>query len=202
MFIYKFFQILLWLPSKIFLPTRVIGKKSLVKTGAIFVCNHQSMLDIPILSLNIFRMQHYLTKSEFFKNGKKSFFSKFGAIPIDREKPELSSIKQCLCILKSDKVLTIFPEGTRKNKYPLEHYKGGTAMFAVKSNKPVIPMWIVKKPGLFKFNTLKIGKPLNFSELQKTDANYIKQVDEMIYLSLKQLSVNTKKPNKKNLFLI
>ncbi len=204
MFLQKFLQIILWLPAKILLPTKVVGKKNLVKGGAIYACNHQSSLDIPTLSLNLVRKQHYLAKMEYFKKGKKSFLYRCDAIPINRENPDLSSIKKCLQLLKEDKIITIFPEGTRKNKYPLENFKAGIAIFAIKSQKPVIPMWIVKKPKILRFNTLKIGEPLYFNEFigKKLSDDVIKNAESKIYYGLKQLSIDVKKLNKKNLNLV
>lgn len=204
MFLQKFLQILLWVPAKLLLPTKVIGKKNLVKGGAIFACNHQSALDIPTLSLNIIRKQHYLAKIEYFKKGKKSFLYRCDAIPINRDNPELSSIKKCLQVLKEDKILTIFPEGTRKNKYPLENFKAGIAIFAIKSQKPVIPMWIVKKPKILRFNILKIGKPIYFDEFkgQKLTDEVLQNAEKKIYFALKQLSTNINKISKKNFNLL
>lgn len=202
MVLYKLFQFLLWLPARILLPTKVYGKRNLKKGGKILVSNHQSMLDIPILGLYISSFQHFLGKKELFKKG--GFFEKLGGISIDREKPELSAFKKCLGVLKNNQTLTIFPEGTRHNKYPLENFKSGSAMFAIKSKKPIFPMWIEKKPKFFKFNVLRIGKQVDLDEFydKKLDETLLKQAENKIFYSMKNLMCHNTKPTKKSKCLI
>lgn len=165
MFWYKFFQTLLWIPSKLVMPTKVIGKKNLPKGGAVLICNHQSVLDIPTIGLNIYKQQHFLGKKELFeKKIKSKFYKTLGGIPIDRQNPGLDSIKQCLSVLKNDQRLLVFPEGTRKEQHNLQDFKSGAIMFAIKAKKPIVPMWIDKKPKMFRYNTLRIGEPIYFDE--------------------------------------
>lgn len=198
MFIYKFLQTLCWIPGKIFLPTKVIGKKNLPKnSGAVLICNHQSALDVAILSLNIYKEHNFLGKKELFqKKFKGAFFKSIGGIPIDRENPELSSIKECLRILKNKQRLVVFPEGTRKANNDLQNLKNGAVMFAIKGKVPIVPMWIEKKPKFFRFNTLRIGEPIYFDEyynkkLSTDDDNKINQllVEKMSKLKSKQQNI-------------
>ena len=165
MFLYKFFQTILWLPSKILLPTKVKGKKNLPKGGAILICNHQSTLDIPTISLNIYKKHKFLGKKELFeKKIQGKLYKTLGGIPINRDNPELSSIKECIKILKNDQRLLVFPEGTRNQDNNLKDIKLGVLVFALKAKKPIVPMWIDKKPKLLRFNTLRIGKPIYLDE--------------------------------------
>ena len=61
-----------------------------------------------------------MAKKEWFSTKfKAAFFTEFGAIPVDREKPDFASIKKCLTVLKDGSNLLVFPEGTR-NKVKLE----------------------------------------------------------------------------------
>ena len=165
MFWYKLAQTLLWVPYKFLLPTKVIGKKNLPKGGAILICNHQSALDILTIGLNIYKKQKFLGKKELFEQKiKGKFYSVLGGIPIDRDKPELSTIKTCIKTLKNDERLLVFPEGTRKQDNDLNGFKLGMLVFALKAKKPIVPMWIDKKPKYFRFNTLRIGKPIYLDE--------------------------------------
>ena len=190
MFWYKFAQTVLWLPSKIFLPTKVVGKKNLPKGGAILICNHQSALDIVLLGLNIYKKQRFLAKKELFETkAKKRFYSSLGGIPVDREKPELSTIKTCIKVLKDDQRLLVFPEGTRKKVNDLQDLKFGFLMFALKAKKPIVPMWIDKRPKLFRFNTLRIGKPIYLNEYfdKKLSEQENKLIEEKILTELSYL---------------
>ena len=95
----------------------------------------------------IWRKQYCVAKKELFKNKLiKIFLKGMNAIPIDRQKVEISTVKKCLSVLKNNKILTIFPEGTRnKTKEPLGDIKSGASIFATKSNSPIVPIWIKKK---------------------------------------------------------
>lgn len=189
MLFYKIMQILLWIPLKICFPTKVIGKNNLPKGGAIYVCNHQTNYDVFILGINIWRSQVFVAKKELFKNPFiKLFLNGLKAIPIDREKPELSSIKRCLKTLEEDKVLTIFPQGTRKADNSLEgSLKGGAIMFSAKTKKPIVPMWIEKRPKFFRFNTLRIGKPFYLDFDKKLTSEDMQIAEEKLIEALKEL---------------
>lgn len=166
MFFYNLFHIIFFLPLLIMYPTKVIGRKNLPKGGAIYICNHQSYADVAVLGNYIFRSQYFLAKKELFAKGFLKWFLKtINVIPIDRQNPELSSIKKCLQVLKNDKILTVFPQGTRKNSQKMEGLKDGVIMFGQKSQKPIVPMWFEKKPKIFSLNRLHIGKPIYLTEI-------------------------------------
>ena len=116
---YWFFKILLYLPVKILLPTKIVGKKNINKNEkTILICNHQSLLDVVLLLIAYPKKIYFLGKQELFNNKFKSWlFKSLGVIPINRENVQLDSIKQVLKLLKDNKTIGIFPEGTRnKNK--------------------------------------------------------------------------------------
>lgn len=202
MFWYKFFQNILWIPSKVFLPTKVVGKKNLPKGGCILICNHQSVLDIPTIGLNIYKKQRFLGKKELFeKKIKGKFYKSLGGIPIDRLNPGLESIKQCLTVLKNNQRLLIFPEGTRKTEHNLQDFKSGAIMFAIKSKKPIVPMWIDQKPQLFCKNTLRIGKPICFEEFYNKKLSEQDQqiVEQKVIEALAELKNKADKKQQKRL---
>lgn len=163
--LYWFLKIVSWLPVRIMYPMRVKNRRNFVKGKSIVIGNHQSNAD-PILIWSLFwRPMNYMAKKELFSNKPLAWFmKKMDCIPVDRAKVDLSSIKTGLRVLNEDKTLVIFPEGTRKEDSFSEDIKNGTAMFAVKTGAPIVPMYFVKKPRLFCFNTLVIGDPIYLSE--------------------------------------
>ncbi len=193
MFLFRLIQILIWLPVKIFMPVKVIGKKNLIKKGgAVYVCNHQSNLDAFILATNISRVQYSLAKEELFSTKfKRWFFRHIGAIPVNREKPQLSSIKECLKVLNKGNILTIFPQGTRSqtNEINEEAIKNGALMFALKTKTPIVPMWIEKKPKFFSFNKLRIGEPIYFNNYfdKKLTDEEMNEAEKILIEKLKEL---------------
>jgi 1-acyl-sn-glycerol-3-phosphate acyltransferase len=108
----------------------------------------------------------FMSKIEWYKN---KFFGwllkKLGSIPLDRDKPSLSSIKEGLQVLKSDKRLAIFPEGARNFvTNELQEIKQGTALFAVKGQAILTPIIIYDRLKMFKQAYVIVGKPIDFSK--------------------------------------
>lgn len=158
--------ILIWLPITLFFPTRIIGKKNLVKGKSIWACNHQSNFDIMILATKIFRRCYALGKSELFKNKVVGAYMKsIGCISVKRGQADLTAVKTCLRILKEkQKPLVIFPNGTRTSEPDeVENLKNGVVMFALKANCPIIPMVFVRKPKFWRRNRFVIGEPIDIT---------------------------------------
>jgi len=103
------------------------------------------------------------------------FFKCCGGIAVDRENIGLTTIKDCLSVLKKDKILTIFPEGTRnKTQEPLLEFKAGASVFSVKSNAPIVPLYIKKKPHVFGINKIVVGEPIYFDNSYKGEEGAVK----------------------------
>ena len=82
-------------------------------------------------------------KKELFKNKFFNIFLNWLLVfPVDREVNDIGAVKKALRILKSGGVLGIFPEGTRVKEFNPENAKAGVALLALKSNSPVIPVYI------------------------------------------------------------
>ncbi len=165
-----FFQIcrfILWLPVWLIFPTVIKGRENLQKGKAIITPNHTSNLDILLILANTFEKKYVLSKKELFKNKFIGFFIKLiGGISIDRNNPDIKAMKNCLNVLKNEKKLIIFPEGTRNkgDVNQLGEIKNGTGMFAVKSKAKIIPVWISKRPKCFRLTKIIIGKPYELDE--------------------------------------
>ena len=194
---YKIIQIIVWPFYRLFHPIKLIGKKNLPKGKAILVCNHYSNSDVVVLGTTIFRKQHFLGKKELFKNKFNSWFlKKMGAIPIDRNAVDLKAIKSCLNVLKKDKLLTIFPEGTRnKTEEALLEIKNGAGMIAVKSGAPIVPLWLEKKPKAFRRNKLIIGEPISMEEYagQKLSNELLDKIGDLLTKKMLSLKDSLKK---------
>ena len=180
---YWFIKILVFIPFWLLYPTRVKKFAKIPKGKCVFVVNHRSNID-PLIMVNLlWREQHLIAKKELYKNKVLAFFlRKMKTIPIDREKVELTTIKQSLKVLKDEKILTVFPEGTRnKTKNVLGEIKEGAGLFAIKAGAPVVPVWIKKKPKPFCLNTIYIGEPFI---LDKNDLNQSSEIIKQQLLSL------------------
>lgn len=141
---------------------KVIGKQNVPLGGKLIVCsNHKNNLDPVIIAIFLSRQISWMAKKEMFNNKLISFIGRnVGAFPVNRDEVDIGAIKKALKILKEDKVLGIFPEGTRVEKMDLNNAKSGVALLAVKSKAPVLPIYIEGNYKLFSKVIIHIGEPL------------------------------------------
>lgn len=193
MFFYRLCHILSYLPLHICYPTKVIGKKNVPKKGAsIMCCNHRSNMDAVVIDTNYYRRPYVLAKHTLFeKKFVGAVLKSYGGIPVNREQVGAHSIKMALDALKKGERLLLFPEGTRKDISDEENLslKNGSAMFAIKSQAPVVPMWLIKKPKAFQKNVLLVGEPFVLSEFagQKLSKEILEQASQIISQKMQKL---------------
>lgn len=190
--------IIVFLPITIFLPTRIVGRKNLPKGKAIYACNHQTNADIFVIGTKLRKRIYALAKAEIFKSKISNWFFKgIGGVKINRGKADIQAIKDVLTVLnKKQKPIVIFPTGTR-NSSPeeVQDAKNGVAMFALKSKSPIIPMVLIKKPRIFRFNKLVVGKPLDLSKYENMPATkevYAEISKDLVDAMEKLINENTK----------
>ena len=131
------------------------------------VCNHFRAIDCGFIARVYNKDIKFLAKEELFKNKLiAKIIKSYGAIPIDRENPDMKSLLQAIKTIKSGHKLFLFPEGTRNKTgtTELQEIKGGAAVFAVKAKCPIVPIIIDKKAKIFRKTHLIIGKPFELSE--------------------------------------
>jgi 1-acyl-sn-glycerol-3-phosphate acyltransferase len=109
----------------------------------IYMCNHQSNFDIPVL-LGCLPVQfRWLAKAELFKipifgRGMRSA----GYISIDRFNREsaFQSISEAAQKIRGGVSVMIFPEGTRSKDGKIRPFKKGGFVLAVDAGVPIIPI--------------------------------------------------------------
>ena len=154
--------VLVFIPLRLFWPTKFVGKKNLkMEKRAIMACNHSSNMDPVIINSRMIPNPYILGKHTLFKNKVVSaILRSWRIIPVNRENLDISTVKKVMTVLTGDNKLLIFPQGTRKQDLEdMDGVKNGLAMFAIKSKSPIVPMWFVDKPKAFHRNVLLIGEP-------------------------------------------
>lgn len=186
---------IIWVLAKIFYPTKLVGKENLQKGNCIYACNHQTNVDGFLAVLKVKNRVNILAKKEIFENKIIGFlFKKLKAIPVHRGEADIGAVKKILSVLKNGEQLLVFPQGTRKDDaQDLEKLKNGTAMFALKTNSPIIPMMFMKKPRIFRRNTLVIGKPIDVAPFLENKPS--KETYEEVSALLTQKMENLYKAN-------
>lgn len=144
------------------------GQENIAKGKPYIMCaNHTSNWDPVVLYTATKRETYMMSKEELFVNKFVYWFAgKMNVFPVRRGKQDIESIKKSLKVLKDDKILAIFPEGTRNGMKKNGKIQNGPSYLAARSGVEVIP---VRIEGNFKpFRKVKIhyGKPLNFSKYQ------------------------------------
>ena len=207
---YKILRPLLWVFYKLFYRVKIFNKDKIKQDGQrIIICNHLGKMDVFVVGELFKDKTYFLAKVEWFDNKLfGAIISKLGAIPLDRDKPSLSSIKQALTVLKEGKRLAIFPEGRRNfDTNDLQEIKQGTAMFAVKGKAPITPVIIYDRLKPFKKAYAIVGDEIDFSEFynEKYNDDISSKCTEVIAEKMKDLQAElfdlveaekTKKGNK------
>jgi 1-acyl-sn-glycerol-3-phosphate acyltransferase len=148
--------------------------------GAILAGNHLAVADSFLLPLVVRRRITFLAKREYFTQPgllgwvKKTFFTGVGQVPVDRSSGSAAqaALDTAVRLLREDKLLGIYPEGTRSPDGRLYKGKTGVARMALEAGVPVIPVAMI---GTEKLNPIgsriwrphhvhiRIGEPLDFS---------------------------------------
>ncbi|GAA3736440.1 lysophospholipid acyltransferase family protein [Salinactinospora qingdaonensis] len=193
---------LLWQP-------RAEGVENVPRQGpAIMVSNHLSFSDHFFGPLPLPRKITFLAKAEYF-TGKgvkglisRLFFTGVGQIPIDRSggKASEGALRTGLRVLRQDKLLGIYPEGTRSPDGRLYRGRTGVARLALEAKVPVVPMAMINVdkimppgrtlPRLGVRPKVVFGAPLDFSRYygMEKDQRVLRAVTDEIMYALMQLS--------------
>lgn len=144
---------------------KVIGKENVIPGGAILAGNHRSNWDPVLVAATCPRNLAFMGKKELFKNKLVGgFLRKIGAFPVNRGKGDIGAVKTALTILKNEKLMIMFPEGTRVKKGEKIEAKPGVVMISTHSRVPIIPVNI---SGSFKWMskmTVTYGAPIYLDE--------------------------------------
>ncbi|MBN1579051.1 MAG: 1-acyl-sn-glycerol-3-phosphate acyltransferase [Chitinispirillaceae bacterium] len=149
----------------------------------IFVANHQSHLDIPVLVGALHQQLSFIAKKELFAI---PFFGwgmyALGHIWIDRSNARKAhaSIHRALQRLRKDKIsLVLFPEGTRSIDGKIGQFKQGSFLLVQQAGVEMVPLAIQNSSQLLPKHTmfvrsgtvsLTVCEPINFGEsMNKAD---------------------------------
>ncbi len=165
---------------------RIEGRENISKDGALIICsNHISNFDPIMIAIAIPRPVSFMAKKELFSN---KLFLSLNAFPVDRKGSDLSAIRSSLKVLKEEKILGIFPEGTRVYKMDLDSIKSGIGLIAIKGQAPVVPIYIDSKYKPFSKVKITIGQTMNFEDLygkrlnSEEYGNISKEIMKSIYI--------------------
>lgn len=121
---------------------QVIGRERLnLESGALLVCNHASFVDPPLVGVAFDEEIYYLARKTLMSNSiARKIYKAWNTIPVDQERPDMTSLKTVIKLLKQGEKVLIFPEGTRSEDGKLKKGQPGVGLIVAKAGVPVIPM--------------------------------------------------------------
>ena len=133
----------------------VEGLENIPKEGpCVFVGNHRSYYDIPLLLASLDKPHGILAKEELEKIPLLNRWMKLlGCVFVQRDDLRVSvrALNDATAIVESGRSFIIFPEGTRYKgeEGGAGEFKAGAFRIAVKTGAPVVPVAISGARGLF-----------------------------------------------------
>jgi len=159
--LYSIGKVLFRIYFSLFYRVKVEGTENIPKDGPLLLyANHPSAWDMILIACYMKRRIHFMAKAELFRNPFVAFIIRsLGAFPVKRGTGDVGSVKTVFRLLKKNKVVGVFPEGTRTPRKDLSKGKAGAAMIAIRSKAPVMPVGVVWNGKLFSKLRVVFGKP-------------------------------------------
>jgi 1-acyl-sn-glycerol-3-phosphate acyltransferase len=142
----------------IFSPVKTRGEENFAPgENYIVVCNHRSLMDVPVSTPFIPGPNKTIAKKEMSKIPLFGIVYKTGSVLVDRksEKSRRQSYEDMKKVLDMGLHMCIYPEGTRNRSHmPLKRFHDGAFKLAIETGKKIIPTAI--------YNTSKVLPPDKF----------------------------------------
>jgi 1-acyl-sn-glycerol-3-phosphate acyltransferase len=180
----------------VFCAWKVDGEDNLPQEGAVLVvANHFSYWDPVVVGCALRRQVYFMAKSNLFSYPVLGFLlRKLGAFPVNRRHVDRTSLKTALALLSEERIVCLFPEGTRGRQGQFLPPLPGAAFLACKAGVPICPVALVKKKRLLGNNIfpcyhVKVGAVFSMNKEGKrdyqTDADFMMaKIKELIEFSI------------------
>ena len=151
---------------------RIEGQENVPNDRPVLVvANHLSYWDPPLLCIATDKPLTFVAKKELFENPfLRPFVELYCSIPVNREKPGLSTIKAVHQVIQDGYSVGMFIEGTRSrvpNTLGAPHL--GPAYIAKNNKVSILPVGLVGTNHNFMQVQVNIGQPLEASnDLEET----------------------------------
>ena len=161
----------------------VEGQKNIPAGPCVFVGNHRSYYDIPILLTALDAPHGILAKEELEKIPLLNRWMKLlGCVFVKRDdiRASVKALNDATAIVESGRSFVIFPEGTRYKgeEGGAGEFKAGAFRIAVKTGAPVVPVAVTGARALFEANgnrcrpgsvRIKIMSPIQTAGMSKAE---------------------------------
>ncbi|MHB1652293.1 MAG: lysophospholipid acyltransferase family protein [Desulfitobacteriaceae bacterium] len=138
---------------------QIQGLPNLPQEGPVILAvNHLSFWDPVLVGCGLNRQVSYMAKEELFNVPLLGWvIRQLGAFPVKRTQSDTGAIRQALVILKQNRVLGLFPEGTRSKTGEIQKGMPGMILLMEKAQAPVVPIRVYGTKNLLTRRWGKIG---------------------------------------------
>ncbi len=190
------YKILRWLFKVYFIlfyVLKISGTDNIPPRGPYIICsNHTSWFDPPLVGCVFPKNKlYFMAKDELFKTFiLGNILKRLDAFPVKRDTADRAAIRRALQVLEEGNILALFPEGTRIRTKELGAPHHGAALIALKSQKPVLPVFIKWPPGFFKPVKIGIGSLIYFKEEGKLKSGVLEKASLKIMREIKLIATD------------
>jgi 1-acyl-sn-glycerol-3-phosphate acyltransferase len=192
LFISRSMALALWIISRWW----VAGATRVPRSGGlIVVANHLSLIDPPLLAASLPRRLRFMAKQELFESRGGVFVRLFGAFPVRRFQADRQALRQARSLLENGEAVAMFPEGHRSDGNGMIAAHPGTALIALQSGAPVLPVaitgseqirslrFILQHPRI----TVTVGEPFVLPRTGRIDSGAVEEAGLLIMRSIAEL---------------
>ena len=180
---------------------KIKGKENFKKKEIyIVVCNHNTLLDVPVSTPYIPGANKTIAKIEMSRIPVFGMIYRLGAVLVDRKNEESrkASYIQMKKVLSLGIHMCIYPEGTRNRTFePLQKFHSGAFRLSVDTGHSILPTIIFNTSKIFpnnkKFYLLPGKIEMHFLEPISPDSLSAEQLKENVFNRMKEYYVQNKK---------
>ena len=171
---YRFSVLATKLLAKLLFRFKIINPERLPNEGPFLITsNHVSFFDPPVIGITFPGDICFLARKTLYSNPvARWMFPRLNVVPVDQEKAEVAPLKTVIRLLKENKRVLVFPEGSRSADGTLQKGEAGAGFIIGKTLCPVIPLRIFGAYEALPIGSSKIklrpitvvvGEPIHFT---------------------------------------
>jgi len=132
----------LWLAG---IKVDVEGEQNFPEGPAVFICNHQGLLDIPVMLTHMGKPRAMMSKDTIGKVPLlRGWMELFDCIFVDRKNHNSArkAYNDAVALLQKGRSVCLCPEGTRSKTGGIGPFKTGAFRMAAQVGVPIVPMYL------------------------------------------------------------
>jgi len=140
---YSIVKTFLWFLLKTYFRVHYHGRENIPPNGPLLIaCHHSSFLDPVLAGFGVPRIVSYLARDSLFRPPLKWLIEHLFTYPITRDSGDFGAIRTIQQLLRRNRAVLLFPEGTRSPDGRVCPFKPGIGLMAMRTQVPVLPVYI------------------------------------------------------------